>query len=115
MPGIERGGFLELRQGLGEMRRLVQGVSQVEPVIEIAGIECDGKLEVRDALSGILLDPPDHAEMVVRHRQPRVETDRPLEVRDGFPAPVQHRQQKSDLVLDVGGLGIESGGLLPGG
>jgi len=112
VAGVECSGRLEVRQGLGEMGGRVQGVAQVEAVIEVLRFERDGGLKLRNAAVGILLDPVGDPEMVAGDGQFRVELDGTLEGLDGLLAAVEDCQEKSDFVLDAGRLGIESGGLL---
>src|SRR5262249_34965327 len=54
-------------------------------------------------------------EMVMSRREFWVERYGALEGSNRFFSPVQHDEQKPDLVLNAGGLGIKCGGLLPGG
>ncbi len=113
--GIERGRGLELRECLAEVRGVIQSVAEQVPVIEIFGIERDGGLELRNAAARVLLEPPGDAEMVMCGREFWIEFCGPLEVLQRLFAPIQDDEQETDFVLNARRLGIERGGLLPGG
>ena len=50
----------------------------------------------------------------MRRSELPIERDGAGEVLQGFVAAIQNGEEKTDLVLDAGGLGIERRGLLPG-
>ena len=79
--------------------RGIERVAEKEPIIESLRIGCGRLLQFGDGPRRILRQPVRHAEVVMRRRELRIESDRALEVLHRLVAPVQHGQQKPDLIL----------------
>ena len=74
-----------------------------------------GALQVRDRLGWVVGEPEGDSEMVLRRGEFGIECECSLEVAVGFVAAVEDGEEEADLVLYAGGVGVERGGLLPGG
>src|SRR5437016_4835796 len=81
------------------MRRGVQRLSQIIPVLEAGGVERRGTLQVRDGLRRILLKPPGDTQVVLRGSKLRIQDQSPLEALDSLVPAVEHREQEADLIL----------------
>src|SRR5471030_2845689 len=75
-------------------------------VVENRGREPDGRLQERDGMVRILVEPVQNAEMVVRGGVAGLKPDGALKVRLGLRATLEHGQQEADLILKPGRLGI---------
>jgi hypothetical protein len=98
-----------------ELRCRVERLSEVEAVIEYLRVDGGGGLQVRDRLGWVVGEPEGDSEMVLRRSEFGIDCECSLEVGVGFVAAVEDGEEEADLVLYAGGVGVERGGLLPGG
>src|SRR5476649_2038366 len=75
-------------------------------VVENRGREPDGRLQERDGMVRILVEPVQNAEMVVRGGVAWSPTGSLRAPSAGRPATLEHGQQEADLILKPGRLGI---------
>src|SRR5471030_2344160 len=75
-------------------------------VVENRGREPDGRLQKRNGMVRILIEPVQNAEVVVRGGVAGLKPDGALKVRLGLRATLEHGQQEADLILKLGRLGI---------
>src|ERR1035438_9117853 len=99
----------------GELRSCVEGLPQVETVLERFGMERSRALQVRDRLDRIAGQPVGYAQMVLDGGEFGVEREGAFEVDKGLVATIEDGQEEADLVLNAGRVGVECGCLLPSG
>src|SRR5215472_2860181 len=113
MSGTERSCCPQLNQGFAVMRRVIEGVSQIEPVIKIVGKTINCGLKLWDTAVWILVEQISDAQMVMCGSIASIEFNGAHKVPDRLVTLVQDRQKESNLILDAGGVRIETSRLLP--
>src|SRR5258706_4045466 len=86
--------------------------AQSVTIFRISRAQPHRRLQFRNTAVGISTDPKGNAQMVMGWSEIGIDLDGPYKMRHRFRRAIHCRQQKSNLVFDLGRLRVEQQGLL---